>query len=309
MVDVDTFLTTLYVMVDDFCHSQPPRRRPGPDASLSESEVITLTIFARWSRFNSERDFYRYANERLRDAFPTLPERSQFNRLSRSCTELIEGFVLHLTSLLTDARKCPYQALDSSAMPIRDCKRRGHGWLAGRADIGWSNSIGWYEGFSLLAAIEPSGVITGFCFGSASTADQPLAETFFALRANPNPRLKGAGSAFSGTYVADKGFEGVENRRRWLECYGAEVVHPPKRNSKKRSWSKRLRRWIASIRQIVEAVYDKLFNAFGLWHERPHEIGGLRARLAARVALHNFCIWLNDQLCRPRLKFADLMGW
>jgi hypothetical protein len=32
--------------------------------------------------------------------------------------------------------------------------------------------------------------------------------------------------------------------------------------------------------------------------------------LAARVALHNFfCIWLNDQLGRPRLSFADLMGW
>ena len=152
-------------------------------------------------------------------------------------------------------------------------------------------------------------MITGFCFGSASTADQPLAETFFALRANPNPRLISVGAAFSGIYVADKGFEGTENHRRWLECYGAEVVHPPKRNSKKRSWSKRLRQWVASLRQIVETVYDKLFNAFGLWRERPHEMEGLRARLAARVALHNFCIWLNDHLGRPRLKFADLMGW
>jgi hypothetical protein len=47
------------------------------------------------------------------------------------------------------------------------------------------------------------------------------------------------------------------------------------------SWSKRLRRWVASIRQIVETVYDKLFNTFGLWGERPHEIEGLRARLAS----------------------------
>jgi len=31
--------------------------------------------------------------------------------------------------------------------------------------------------------------------------------------------------------------------------------------------------------------------------------------LAARVALHNFCILLNDQLGRPRLAFADLLGW
>lgn len=118
------------------------------------------------------------------------------------------------------------------------------------------------------------------------------------------------GSASPGTYyVTDKGFEGVENHRRWLKCYGAQVIHPPKRNSTKRNWSKRLRRWIASIRQIVETVYDKLFNTFGLWRERPHDLEGLRARLASRVALHNFCIWLNDWLGRPRLKFADLMGW
>ena len=118
MLDVDTFLTTLYVIADDFCHSQPPERRPGPAASLCRSEVLTLAVFARWSRFSSERDFYRYADTKLRDAFPTLPDRSQFNRLVRSCTELIEAFALHLPNLLRDARrKRPYQALDSSAMP------------------------------------------------------------------------------------------------------------------------------------------------------------------------------------------------
>jgi hypothetical protein len=308
MLDVDTFLTTLYVMVDDFCHSQPPKKRPGPEASLSRSEVLTLAVFARWSRFNSERDFYRYADSKLRRAFPTLPDRSQFNRSVRSHANLIEAFVLHLVAVLRTPRG-PYQALDSSAMPTRDAKRRGPGWLAGQADIGWSNSIGWYEGFSLLTATDPTGVITGFCFGSASTADQPLAETFFNLRANPNPRLKSVGLAFLGSYVADKGFEGEENHRRWSESYGAHIIHPPKRNSRKGSWSKHLRRWIAGIRQIVESVYEKLFNTFGLWRERPHELEGLRSRLAARVALHNFCIWLNDQLSRPRLAFADLLGW
>jgi hypothetical protein len=309
MVDVDTFLTTLYVIADDFCHSQPPKKQPGPEPSLSRSEVLTLAIFARWNRFNSERDFYRYADTKLRNAFPTLPDRSQFNRLVRSCTELIESFALHLVSLLTDERgKHPYQALDSSSMPVRDCKRRGYGWLAGYADIGWSNSLGWYEGFRLLAAVDPTGFITCFCFGAASTADRPLAETFFAVRAYPNPRVPCVGSLSLAPYVADKGFEGAENHRRWLEEYAAELIHPPKRNSRK-PWSKRLRKWIAGIRQIVESVYDKLFNVFGLWRERPHDLQGLRARLASRVALHNFCIWLNDQLGRPRLSFADLMGW
>ena len=134
MVDVDTFLTILYVMVDDFCQSHPPKKKPGPQPSLCASEVITLAIFARWGRFSSERDFYRYATTCLCSAFPTLPDRSQFNRLVRSHTELIERFVMHLVALLeVQRRPPPYEALDSSAMPVRDAKRRGHGWLAGQA--------------------------------------------------------------------------------------------------------------------------------------------------------------------------------
>jgi hypothetical protein len=309
MLDVDTFLTALYVMVDDLCQCHRiERSRPGPEASLCKSEVITLAVFGRWSRFASERDFYRYAEACLRGAFPTLPDRSQFNRLVRFYADDIEAVAVKLAGIV-EVGEHPHQALDASAMPVRDVKRRGNGWLAGDADIGWSNSIGWYEGFSLLTSVEPSGAITGFCFAPASTADQPLAETFFAVRAHPTPRLSSAGPFSYAPYVADKGFEGAENHRRWLESYGAQVIHPPKRNSRKKPWSKRLRQWIAGIRQIVETVYDKLFNAFGLWNERPHELQGLRARLAARVALHNFCSWLNDRLGRPRLKFADLLGW
>jgi hypothetical protein len=112
-----------------------------------------------------------------------------------------------------------------------------------------------------------------------------------------------------GPYVTDKGFEGEENHRRWLDLYGAHIICPPKRNRRTRSWPKQLRRWAASIRQIIESVYEKLHNTFGLRRERPHDIVGLRVRLAARVALHNFCIWLNERLGRPRLAFADLLGW
>ncbi len=308
MLDVDTFLAALYFMADNFHKARPKeRRRPGPEASLSPGEVITLALFARFSRFASERDFYRYADANLRGAFPTLPDRPQFNRLARSHASLVEEFALHLARLM-GAHGCPYEALDSTAMVVRDSKRRGAGWLAGYADIGWSNRLGWFEGFRLLVAVSPKGVVTGFCFGSASTADQPIAEAFLATRRRPNPRLPGVGSAASGCYVADKGFEGAENHLRWLESYGARIIHPPKRNSRN-PWPKRLRRWVAGIRQVVETVYDKLLNAFGLHWDRPHELSGARARLAARVALHNFCIWLNGQLGRPWLAFADLLGW
>jgi hypothetical protein len=70
-----------------------------------------------------------------------------------------------------------------------------------------------------------------------------------------------------------------------------------------------MRRWLAGVRQIVETVYDKGHHAFGLSGERPHALTGFQARLAAKLALHNCYIWLNGQLGRPNLAFADLVDW
>lgn len=52
--------------------------------------------------------------------------------------DAIEEIALHLGHIV-EGDQVPYQALDASAMPVRDAKRRGNGWLAGYADIGWSN--------------------------------------------------------------------------------------------------------------------------------------------------------------------------
>jgi hypothetical protein len=206
------------------------------------------------------------------------------------------------------AQRCPYEALDSSGIPTRDAKRRGAGWLPGLADIGWSNRLGWYEGFHLLLAVNPWGMITGFGFGPASTKDQPLAETFFALRRHPHPGLASVGAPACGPYVVDKGFEGYATQQMWWRAYGAQVISPPKRNSRA-PWPKQLRRWLAGIRQIVETVYEKLWHTFRLDRERPHDLSGFQARVAAKMALHNFCIWFNGQLGRPLLAFTDLVDW
>jgi hypothetical protein len=128
VVDVDTFLTILYVMVDDSCQTRPPKKRPGPEASLCQSEVITLAIFARWSRFASERDFYRYADGHMRGAFPTLPSRPQFNRLVRLYTQSIEEIAVKLGKMLEDKAHAYSRHSPVLRCSLRDAKRRGHGW-------------------------------------------------------------------------------------------------------------------------------------------------------------------------------------
>ena len=309
MVDIDTFLTFLYVMVDDFCKQclAPETPQPGPAASLTCSEVVTLALFSQWQPFGSERGFYRYAQRHLPGAFPTLPDRGQLNRLLRQHEDAIVACFLYLAQCL-EAQHCAYEALDATAAPTRDAKRRGLGWLPGLADIGWSNRLSWYEGFHVLLSVNPVGVITGFGFGAASAKDQSLAETFFALRHTSHPALASVGAPASGVYVTDKGFEGQERRQRWQDAYGAVVLCVPKRNSR-HPWPRAWRRWLAGLRQIVETVNGSLLHVFRLDRERPHTLEGFQVRLAAKMALHNFCIWLNQQLGRPLLAFADLVAW
>jgi hypothetical protein len=308
MVDPDTFLTTLYVMVDDCClTSLPPEVHPGPRASLSRSEVVTRGLFGQWACFRGERAFYRDAQQHLCAACPSLPHRTPFNRLLRRHHEAMVACFLHLVDLLA-GRHGLCEARDSSAVPTREAKRRGAGWLPGLADLGWSHRLGWSEGFPLLMAVHPRGVITGFGVGPARAKDQPLAETFFALRRQPHPRGLSVGKPALGPDVCDQGFEGQAAQVRWWSCDGAQVRCPPKRHSR-HPWSKRGRRWLAGGRQIVETVYDQVHHTFGLTPERPHALTGFQARVAAKMTRHHFCVGLNEQLDRPSLAFADLVDW
>jgi hypothetical protein len=106
--------------------------------------------------------------------------------------------------------------------------------------------------------------------------------------------------------MVDTGFEWRANRTRWVQHDEALTVCMPNR-SRPSGWPKALRRWRAGGRQIAETVFARLMDSFGQTHDRPRAFTGFCARLAAKLALHNFCCWLNQHLGRPLLAFADLL--
>jgi hypothetical protein len=309
-LDTDTFLTVLYVEIDDFFQREGPPEplRPGRKAALNRSEVLCLSLFGQWGCFSSQRDFWRYASRHLRAAFPGLGARSQFNRAQRAYRTDLERVALGLAARGV-RRPALYEAVDLTAAPTRNLKRRGVGWLYGEADIGWSNRLGWFEGFKVIVSCSPEGRISGFGFGPASEKDQRYAEHFLALRHAPALRAQwpSVGPVGSDFYVLDKGFAGQGRHAAWRQAWGVDVLCAPPAYQGRVPWPKAWRRQVASRRQIVETVWAKLQHLWGLAHERPHALQGFAARLAARVGLHNFCFWLNRQLGRPGLAMVDLV--
>jgi hypothetical protein len=303
-VDQTTFLTTVYVLITDECTLPVEAPRPGRRPALARAELLTLALFGQWYPFGGERAFYRWAHAHLLPFFPTLPSRPQYNRLLRHWADALVAVGLQIAPRLARL----YSILDTFGVAVRNKQRRGAGWLAGQAAIGYCSRLGWFEGIRFLSVVGSSGAITGFALAPGNAGERAEAEALLAARAYPRPDAPMAGAYTDEPYLADAGFFGQACMARWRELYGAQVIAPPEKNTSM-AWSAPVRRQHAGLRQIVESVHDRLLNTFGLAQERPHTFAGFYARVAAKVALHNLCLWLNQRKGRPLLAFADLIDW
>ena len=239
-MDLDSFLVSLYVLVEDWWKLNHTSERPktGRPTLLSDPEVITLAILAQWPRFRSERDFCRFARVYLRSYFPNLLSQSQLNRRVRALEPKIRALQWALCQELADP-SAAYRVLDTTLIPaivrVRASRKR---LFAGQATFGRSASkTEWVYGFKVTLVVDPKGVVTTFGIAPASSEERPIGEALIA------------GDRYE-AYLADKGFTSLRWERRWLEDYGALVAATPKDNSRRR-WSEASRRWAAGKRQII----------------------------------------------------------
>jgi hypothetical protein len=295
-MDFESFLISLYVLVDDWWQDRHPSpvSRPGRPVALGNSEVLTLAILAQWPRFRSERDFWRFADAYLRQYFPHLLSQGQLNRRMRTLEPKLRALQRYLAETLLQPSTV-YHILDTTLIPtvvrVRACRK---GLFAGQAAFGRCVSkTEWIYGFKVALSITPEGVITAFGLASANCDERPIGEFLVASDGHDG-------------YLADKGFSSVEWERHWLKNYGALVAATPQKSAR-RAWPEKACRWAAGKRQLIEGVISQLKDQFALERHRAKTLDGLLTRLAAKFAAYTCGQVLNAILGRRLRHLADLL--
>jgi hypothetical protein len=326
-LDLETFLTTLYVITDDLYAACVQIKMPetgGPVPKLSDSEVLCLGLAAQWRSgvpWKSERGFVRYALAHLRPYFPGMISQSAFNRRLR---RLWGAFILIQQAVAEQLRSVDdCELMDCVPVPIARGARSFHpGWLAGIAHIGKGGNDRYFFGLHLLLVVSASGAATGWTLAAGNIQERWLAELLLSSRAG-QPQLVGPADdtgvprldppsdwlgpvqscGLRRTYpvVADLGYGGDDWQRHWLHDFGTAVLTPP-------VWERHQARiWFSSLRQAIETAFAALVDVFGLHFPRAHGTWGLLTRIGAKIAAYNVGILVNRYFGRPDLALATLI--
>jgi hypothetical protein len=326
-LDLETFLTVLYVMTDEMYVKYLLPRMPragGPTPKLSDSEVLCLGLAAQWRSgvpWQTERSFVRYALAHLRPFFPGMTSQSAFNRRLRRLWGAFIWLQQALAEQLHSTALC--EVMDCVPVPIARGARSFHpGWLADIARRGKGGNDRYFYGLHLLLTVTDAGIATGWNLAAGDIQDRWLAELLLSARAgcpqlrgprsrkhHPRPQppsgwlgpVQSCGQRHPWPILADLGYASPDWFAHWAHAYGSDVLTPLELERHA------ARRWHAGLRQVVETAFSHLCESFGLKFPGAHTTWGLLTRTAAKLAAYNLGIQLNRYCGRPDFAFATLI--
>ena len=196
--DLDTLLTALYVLADDFL---PKQSGVGRRPRISDAEVVCLAVAQIFLDCPKERRFLRFARSRLGHLFPYIPGQSGYNKRVRVLAPEIARLATRLARLSPSF--CDrLRLLDSTPVPCaqsRETVKRSR--LAGYASYGYCAAHSrYFWGFRLYLLCAPDGMPIAFELAPANAPEREVAAELLERALEPGQ-----------TVIADKGFAGDDS--------------------------------------------------------------------------------------------------
>lgn len=271
--DLDTLLTGLYVLADDFL---PKRSGRGRRPRISDAEVVCLAVAQIFLDCPKERRFLRFARRRLGTLFPYIPGQSGYNKRVRALAPEIARLVTRLARLSPSF--CDrLRLLDSTPVPCaqsRETVKRSQ--LAGYAAYGYCAAHSrYFWGFRLYLLCAPDGMPIAFELAPANAPEREVAAELLERALEPGQ-----------TVICDKGFAGDEFEQLVAAC-GCQLLRPDRRDEPARFGS------LGGIRQWIESIIHTGKDQLSLERHGARTLQGLIARIAQRLLALAAGCWHN----------------
>jgi Transposase DDE domain len=287
--DMDTFVTALYVKVDDTLRDTPSLRlwRPsvGIAPKLSDAELVTMAVVQALLGFTSEARFLRHAAKHLRSWFPYVPGQSGYNkRLRKSQSQL--NALIRVLAADTDLWDDDTWVIDSTPVECgRSRQTAQRSDLVGFAGYGYCASHSrFFWGLRLHLVCTPAGLPVTFALANAKADEREITRDLFEAE----PGLVRSGQVI----FADKGYASAEFET-FLAERGVTLIRPAKAGEPARPGA----RFLKPLRQLIESINDTLKGQLDLEAHGGHTPTGVVTRVLQRLLAMTAAIWHNDH-CR-----------
>jgi hypothetical protein len=282
--DLDTLLTAIYVLLDDFL---PERSGPGRKPKITDAELIALAIAQVFLGVANDRQFLGFAIWRLGHLFPYLPQQPGYNKRLRALAPQIARAISYL-AYVSPSIFDGLRLLDSTPVPCgasRETVKRSE--FAGSAAYGYCQSHSrFFWGFRLYLLCAADGTPIAFELAPANAPEREVAAEMLE-----RVSLEGF------TVIADKGFAG-RDFETFMADRGATFLRPDRKDEPQRFGS------LGTVRQRIESVFWTCKGQLGLERHGARTLPGLFARVGLRLLALSAGLWHNWQLDEPGRKFA-----
>ena len=277
--DLDTLLTAIYVLVDDFL---PAREGPGRPPRINDAELVTLAVAQVLLGLPNDRQFLALARYRLGHLFPYLPKQPGYNKRLRKLVPEI-GRTISYLAFVSPSFGDGLRLLDSTPVPCgqsRETTRRSE--FAGYASYGYCRSHSrYFWGFRLYLLCAADGIPIAFELAPANAPERDVAREM--LERVP---LDGY------TVIADKGFAGREFEA-FMAARGARFLRPDRKHEPPRFGK------LGAVRQWIESVFSTCKGQLGLERHGARTLPGLGARVGLRLLALSAALWHNHEIGDP----------
>jgi hypothetical protein len=288
LADLDLLLIAVFCAADDLL----PARAKNAKRTLTDAEVVTLSVAQALMGIPSDERFLRVARKRLAHLFPRLPQRPGFHkrraRLADTIEELIGVFASENPGFHDDL-----VLVDSTPVECaRSIETTRRSQLADAADYGYCTSHSrYFWGFRLHGLFGLDGTPRALQLTSPKASERDVCLEMLE-------RVQHDGHL---TVVGDKGYAGrtFEHAANQLDA----TVYRPRRKDEPGQGPH-----LAPIRQRIESIFQTCKDVLTLEQHGARTLHGLRTRISSRFLALAAAINLNHRLGRPPRTLIDYIA-